>query len=305
MTVSRRDFLQSVGASVSAAWLDPCLLTSTQDLEKTFNEIRVNLLAMINEERAVAKAPPVAIDELATQVANRHAMDMATGEFASHWGRDGRKPYQRYSFAGGTDATGENVSAADNTWSTRIDDLKQDSAYLHVRLYQEKPPTDGHRRTILAPQYTHVGIGIAIEQLRLRLVELFVARHVEVVPVQRRGKPGDYISFAARILKPEYLLNSVEVFYEPTPQPPVLSWLRESRSYSLPKESRRLLPKLPPPYTYLDQTVGVVEVSANGSFRAPVSLFKSQPGIYTVVAWIRTSRSEKAFPATEVCIEAV
>jgi hypothetical protein len=73
-----------------------------------------------------------------------------------------------------------------------------------------------------------------------------------------------YISFAARTLKPEYLLNHVEVFYEPTPRPPELSWLREARSYSLPKESRMLLPKLPPPYTYLDGTTGVVQVSANG-----------------------------------------
>jgi uncharacterized protein YkwD len=43
-----------------------------------FAEIRANLLEMVNEEREVAKVSPVAIDELATQVATKHAVDMAT-----------------------------------------------------------------------------------------------------------------------------------------------------------------------------------------------------------------------------------
>src|SRR5688572_22182489 len=105
MKVSRRAFLQS--ASGIAFLLSA--LSQIQDLEKTFAEIRANLLEMVNEERAVAKVPKVAMDELATRVATAHAIDMAIGEFASHWGRDGLKAYHRYSFAGGTDATQENV----------------------------------------------------------------------------------------------------------------------------------------------------------------------------------------------------
>ena len=175
MKSSRRTFLKSASASLGVALLDPLSTSRVDDLEKTFAEIRANLLEMVNEERAVAKVPALATDELATQVATKHALEMAAGEFTSHWGRDGLKPYQRYSFAGGTHATQENVSAADNTWSTKLSDLKQDTAYVHVRLYQEKAPNDGHRRTILAPQHTHVGFGLAVDHLRLRLVELFVA----------------------------------------------------------------------------------------------------------------------------------
>ena len=111
---------------------------------------------------------------------------MAKHEYASHWDRDGLKPYHRYSFAGGVHATQENVSAADNTWSTKTGDLLQDTSYLHVRLYQEKPPNDGHRRAILAPQQTHVGLGIALDKLKLRVVELFVAKHLEVKSIARK-----------------------------------------------------------------------------------------------------------------------
>ena len=303
MTVSRRAFLQSASASIGGALLGHAPFASSQsDLEKTFEEIRKNLLAMVNEEREVANVPPVAIDELATKVATMHAVDMAAAKYTSHWGRDGLKPYHRYSFSGGTDATQENVSSADNTWSTKLKDLVQDTAYLHVRLYQEKPPYDGHRRAILAPQHTHVGFGLAVDQLRLRVVELFVARHVEVDPFRRVAKPGDQISFVANIINRNYVLNHVEVFYEPLPQPPELSWLRQFRPYSLPNESRMLWPKLLPPLMYADKTRGVVDVSTVGVFKAPVRFFKKERGIYTIVAWIRTRKAELAFPATEVCV---
>src|SRR5687768_14247904 len=194
--MQRRAFLQSLSAPLGMVLFDFVFSSPQQtvDLEK-FAGLRANLLEMVNEERAVAKVQPLAMDELATRVATAHAIDMATGEFASHWGRDGLKAYHRYSFAGGTDATQENVSAADNTWSMKVGDLKQDTAYLHVRLYQEKPPHDDHRKTILAPQHTHVGFGIAVERLRLRLVELFVARYVEVDPITRTAKPGAQITF--------------------------------------------------------------------------------------------------------------
>jgi hypothetical protein len=259
---------------------------------------------MVNEERAVAKVPAVAMDDLATQVATSHARSMAVDDYVSHWGRDGFKPYQRYSFAGGSHATQENISAADNTWSMKLEDLRQDTAYLHVRLYQEKPPNDGHRKTILAPQQTHVGFGFGIDKLRLRVVELFVAKYVEVAPLNRRAKPGDTMAFTAKVTKSDYVLNYVEVYFEPLPKAPELEWLREARSYSLPNESRVLLPKLIPPLAYADKTTGIVEVGLDGSFSVPLKLYREEPGIYTIATWIKRRGSRDSFLATEVCIRA-
>ena len=300
--IPRRRFLQTAASVPLGAVFLP-LQDQAIDPEK-FAELRAHLLEMVNEERAVAKVPLLAMDELATRVATAHAVEMATHEFASHWGRDGLKPYHRYSFAGGTDATQENVSAADNTWSNKMGDLKQDTSYLHLRLYQEKPPHDGHRETILAPQHTHVGFGIAVEKLRLRMVELFVARYVEVKDVPRVAKPKSRVLFAGKMLKRNHSLNHVEVFYEPLPKAPELSWLQESRSYSLPDDLRAFRPKVAPPFTYSDRTRGEVSIDLDGSFSVPVTLFRDKPGIYTLVAWLKSNRSSKAFPATEVCIRA-
>lgn len=301
----RRVFLQAAGITVGSVLYDRFLpsLNQNNDFEK-FAELRANLLQMVNEERAVEKLRALEIDELATRVATAHAAEMATHEFASHWGRDGHKPYHRYSFAGGNDATQENVSAADNTWSNKLSDLKQDTSYLHLRLYQEKPPNDGHRKTILAPQHTHVGFGIAVEKLRLRLVELFVAKHVAVKAVPRGAKPKSLVLFAGKLLNRDHSLNYVEVFYEPLPKSPELSWLNQASSYELPTDSKVLRPKVMAPYMYSDRTRGDVSVELDGSFSVPVMLFHDKPGIYTLVAWLKPNRSGKAFPATEVCIRA-
>lgn len=298
-------FLQAASASLSVALVDRVLSapSQTSDFER-FAGLRANLLEMVNEERAVAKVQLLEMDELATRVATSHAVDMVTHEYGNHFDRAGFKPYQRYSFAGGTEATQENVSAADNTWSNKLSDLKQDTSYLHVRLYQETPPNDGHRKTILAPQHTHVGFGIAVEKLRLRMVELFVARYVDVKPIPRKAKPKSKILFTAKLLRRDHTLNSVEVFYEPLPQPPELSWLRQPRSYALPDRSRYLRPKLTPPYIYSDRTRGDIEFDLEGNFTVPVTLFDSKPGIYTIVTWIKNDLGGKSFPATEVCIRA-
>src|ERR1043166_9676468 len=77
--------------------------------------LRNELLAMVNRERDSQGLETVKLDDFASQIAAAHAQDMASGSFLSHWGRDGRKPYQRYSFAGGTAATQENDGAVDHT----------------------------------------------------------------------------------------------------------------------------------------------------------------------------------------------
>src|SRR3982751_6394126 len=98
------------------------------------------------------------------------------------------------------------------------------------------------------------------------------------------------------MLSRDSILNHVEVFYEPLPQAPELSWLREPRSYSLPRESRVLRPKVLPPLRYSDGSRGVVDVSSDGNFMTPVKLYKAEPGIYTIAVWLRNNASENGFP---------
>lgn len=304
--LSRRHFLQSsAGVALGlCTWHLRTTLTHAANDDKLFDEIRNHLLQQINEEREVAKVPPVKMDQLATEVATKHAREMAKYEYASHWNREGLKPYHRYAFAGGYHSTQENISAADRTWSSKPRELIQDTAYLHVRLYNETPPNDGHRQAILAPQQTHVGFGIAVEELRLRVVELFVAKHVQLnLPETRKAKPGDAFVLSGKLLNSSYSLRLIEVLYEPLPKELDLDHLRNTGSYSLPDEAVQLRPKLPPPFLYADRKRGVIDLSGD-TFSVPIKLYKAEPGIYTILCWIKLSRTGKAFPATELCIRA-
>lgn len=306
LRLPRRDFLRGSASLALGLWATRYSgsIAQAADDEKLMAQLRMNLLQLVNEERDVEKVPLLAMDELAGEVANKHAKEMAKHGYASHWNREGLKPYHRYSLAGGFHATQENVSAADNTWSAQPTSLIQDTSYLHLRLYNEKPPNDGHRQAILSPYQTHVGFGFAVEELRLRVVELFVAKYVQLDVPPKKVKPGDTFTLKGSFLNPNHILMFIEVFYEPLPKELELSWLRIGRSYSLPDESAELLPKLLPPFSYADGRQGVVEVDPTGSFRAPISLFKSEPGIYTLVCWVKLNRTAKAFPATLLCVRA-
>lgn len=264
--------------------------------------VREQLLQIVNKERLAENVALLRLDDLACRVAQEHALDTARGKFLSHWGRDGRKPYHRYSFAGGTEAVQENVSAAENIASITPPAVYRDLRYMHSSMSAEVAPNDGHRRAILAPQHTHVGFGVALNEYSLRLCELFVARYVRIDPVPRRAGRRATVTLTGKLINTNHFLHQVDVCYEPFSAPPTLDWLRTPRSYSLPDDCVTLWPKTPQGTLYEDGTTGDYEGSPDGTFRVPAKFTKDKPGIYTIVFWLRTKPSEKPFPATGICI---
>src|SRR5207237_5834153 len=262
---------------------------------------RVQLLRMVNEERSQAGLGKLQLDDLACRVASEHALDMAKGQFLSHWGSDGRKPYQRYSFAGGTGAVQENASSADDILSLAPAGVLEDLHDMHLSMLNEKPPNDGHRRTILFPAHTHVGFGIALRGFHLRLAELYVAKYVRVDPIPQRVKSKQSVLFSGRVLNQQNELVGVEVYYEPRPTPPQIAWLRVERSYGMPDERESFQPRLPAGVHYSDGTAGEIEMLAGGNFRVRLPLSKI-PGINTIMVWLSKGENGVPFPASQICI---
>lgn len=303
--VTRRSFLQ--GAAPFALGLGAIVHGQTVIERGRFNDNDIplaqdQLLTMVNAERANAGLTALKLDERACKVAGEHAADMARGSFLSHWGSDGRKPYHRYSFAGGTDAVQENVSTADDIQSVTSNGVLRDLHDMHKSMIEEVPPYDGHRKTILFPYHTHVGFGIALYQHSVKLDELYLARYLHIDPVPRQAKPKSTVLFTGKLLNAKHFLNHVDVFYEALPAPPELAWLQAPRPVSLPDLHVTLRPKAPEGTFYTDGSRGDFEWSREGNFRVPVKLFKNEAGIYTTVFWIRRVPAEKGFPGAEVCI---
>ena len=303
--VPRRSFLRQTALSLLAFKAVPARirLRGWMDDEDVV-PIQHHLLNMVNEERADASLGSLKLDELACSVAQKHAIEMAENDFLSHWDREGLKPYHRYSFAGGTDANAENDSSADYSKPIESDELPFAAVRMHIVMHDEVPPNDGHRQTMLTPQHTHVGFGVAWRGLHIRLCEVYVARYVTIDPYPMVKPPQSRFVLSGGVLDPRHSIEGFDVYYEPMPQPPPRSWLTTPHRYGMPPDRTTFYKKLPGHKTYDDGSTGSIEIPSRGRFSVPVELSHKQPGIYTLVVWISRSESERPFPATQICVRA-
>src|SRR5262249_38821876 len=94
-----------------------------------------------------------------------HAEDMARLGYLGHWGSDGSVPEQRHTEAGGADMVLENALCfTDEAKRTLDPNPRIDPAQIEKaesQFFDETPPNDGHRKNILRPGHTKVGIGVA------------------------------------------------------------------------------------------------------------------------------------------------
>jgi hypothetical protein len=303
--VPRRSFLKQTALSMLALNATPARIRLTSLIDDgDVVPMQHHLLSLVNEERAEAGLSKLKLDQFACNVAQKHAIEMAENDFLSHWDRAGLKPYQRYSFAGGTDATGENDSAADYSKPIESDEMPFAVVRMHKAMHDELPPNDGHRQTMLTPQHTHVGFGMAWRGLHIRLCEVYVSHYVSIDPYPLIKRPQSRFVLSGGVLDPRYSIEALDVYFEPPPSPPARSWLKTPRQYGLPQDRVTFYKKLPLHKAYDDGSTGTIEIPSHGRFSVPVELSHKQPGIYTLVVWISRSETEHAFPATHICVRA-
>lgn len=267
-------------------------------------ELKEEMLKLINESRQSEGVKSVELDELASQVGDKHCQEMISEFYFSHWNSQGLKPYMRYSYAGGKDALMENLSLTEGgTYFNSKEKLINVLTAMHLRMFNEKPPYDGHRQAIIHPQHTHVGVGIAFSESQVRLAQEFIARYVETKPLATKAKPGDTVNIVGRILKSKmYELAGISVFYEPAPANLTRDELNSRGSYSFPEEEKVLRPKLLNQYTYKDGSKGEVNYQkSSGEFSSQFSFEKNKTGVYTIVVWLKEELNK--FPVTNICVE--
>ncbi len=104
------------------------------------------VLDLVNRERALVQAPPVAWHVEGTAAAYAHSVDMDVRQFFDHTNPDGDGPGTRLRNAGVEWASyGENIAEGQKTPADVM------AAWMN---------SDGHRRNILDPAFTHLGIGV-------------------------------------------------------------------------------------------------------------------------------------------------
>ena len=141
------------------------------------------MLGLINEARADAGVPPVAMgDNPAAQI---HADNSLSNCVVSHWGLDGTTARMRYALAGGYQINAENIIGS-NYCVEEGDNYRPIN--LHSRLREgikDLMDSPGHRRTILQSDYVKVNLGISWDKYQYFMVQQFEGDYIryEQAPV--------------------------------------------------------------------------------------------------------------------------
>jgi uncharacterized protein YkwD len=164
-------------------------------------------LDVINASRKKNNAPAVKLDILASRVANQMCREAAENNFIGHWNTAGEKPYHRYAFAGGVDHVSEN---AYGEWSSA--NYSQSSAVInsmmktgHAKFMMEKPPSDGHRKTVIDKSHNYVGIGYYLQGKQFRYYEEFIDRYLEFGHIPSEVSTGESFNLKVNTTKGNYL----------------------------------------------------------------------------------------------------
>ncbi len=246
-------------------------------------DAKAALLARINADRAAAGVGPVATDLVAARAGDAFCLDAARTSVMGHWDLSGRAPYDRFADAGGVDWHGENFSGESRRGRTiPHGELVGLLLEAHGRMMAEKPPDDGHRKAILDPNWTHVGIGVALEGGEFRMTEEFT-RHAAVWVEAPAGRVRAGRTVPVNVQLPKgWNLAALEIAYERSPRPLTAAEIRRRASYAFPPAVRKLLPRLGPGYRYPDGSAGDVTV-AGGIVRAKVPLLSGSGSYWAVV----------------------
>ena len=281
--------------------------------DETRFALRDELLRVINRDRAQFGLRPVKLDPVASALADDYCRQQIKNGTTGHFTLDGLAPYMRYSLAGGNDGVSENVAA----WSANYG-FGDRALYDMMRKSQsammgEAEPHDGHRKTILDPFATHVGIGLAWERGEFRIAEEFIRRYVEWArPLPRNASTTDR---AMLRVQPHagYVVEAITVHHESFPRAMSAKLANDIASYSLPQKRREYLPRLHDRVeetaayrreyheSYADGRKGDFDVAPDGSVAFAIP-FPDGPGVYTIVVWVHARGGREAIAASNVSV---
>ena len=246
------------------------------------------MLAAINADRQANGLVPVAWDATAAAAGAAHASEMAALGFFSHWSPDGFGPEMRYARAGGTDNAMENIFTSSSRYSDGRPAPIESFADLVVQAERDLMQSPGHRRNILMPSHTHVGMGFAYNPQTgsFYLVQEFVDRYVVMQPLPQTAPVGALMTVAGQLL-PGSDAPLINATYAPFPQPMSLDELNATGTYL--RAAQIYAPVSP-------------QVAGDGSFSASVPLdYAGRPGSYSVRVWVTVGGEQ--VPASEQLIE--
>ena len=258
------------------------------------------IFARINRDRAVERLFPVAWDEAASRVADEFCAQQVREASRGHFLMDGIPPYARTGFAGVFGVQAENSASWITTGGSFLESPARLALTGHEEMMAEKPPQDGHRRTILDPEATHVGVGYAAQGGRFQMAQEFLVRGLERLSLARRPRRPTTLRIEGKPL-PDRRLEFVTIALEPAPVPLTREEATGRSSYAYPHaalayvaEGRNLL------RVSGVETKDRIRVWPNREFS--FNFTPDRAGLYTLIFYTAVRSSEPPRPAAAATI---
>jgi len=265
----------------------------------------------VDADRAANGLPPLAFAPELSQALDAWCEQQIREGTVGHFSLDGLPPYARYSALGVADAVLENAVA----WSANypfegaaILDLARRS---QDAMMAERPPRDSHRKTILDPHATHLGVGIAWVRGEFRMVQLVLRKNVEWTTTPApAARAGERISVTGTA-REGWDVVAATLHWQELPRSLSAAAANRIESYDLPAPHRRWAAHPLPTRNHLGAGEGLARfasamrgdggltVAAGGKFAFRGSL-DNGPGIYTLVVWLREPRSGEAVASSHI-----
>jgi hypothetical protein len=262
--------------------------------------VKAVIFERINSDRAAAGLLPVAWDGAASRVADAFCAQQVREATRGHFLMDGIPPYARTSFAGVFGAQSENSVS----WVTSGRSFSEPPAWLaltgHEDMMSEKPPGDGHRRTILDPEATHVGVGYAVDGGRFQMAQEFLTRGLERLSIVRIESSRPALRFDGKPL-PSSRLQFVTIARESSPAPLTREEATARTSYSYPRATLAYTPE-GGPMVRVSGTDTQNRIRVGHKWDFTFTFAPDRPGLYTFVFYTAARVSEPARPGASATI---
>jgi uncharacterized protein YkwD len=261
--------------------------------------VKQTVLDRINRDRNAAGLGSVLWDEAASKVADLFCASQIRERTSGHFLTNGVPPYARTSFSGVFGMQFEN-SVTWRTTASAFEETVTDLALeAHAGMLAEKPPNDGHRRTILDPDATHVGVGYAIAGGNFRIAQEFLTRHLAWLKLERLPSRPVLVVHGAPIAGRR--LQFVTIGWEPPPAPLTREEANSRTSYSYPAavygfvgEGNRTLK--------VAGTVTHDRIRFSGSQEFSFRFMPERPGLWTIVFYTIAPREPRPIQGGAVSV---
>jgi uncharacterized protein YkwD len=262
--------------------------------------VKREVFEQINQDRAQRGLDPVAWDDRAARLADVFCAAQVAEKTSGHFLRDGVPPYARTGLAGVFGYQAENSASWTTTASTFSESPLELALSAQRSMMEETPPDDGHRRTILDPRATHVGVGWAMTGGQFQMAEEFLTRWLERLTLETEAHPAVLrVKGAARA---PLQLRFVTIAREPLPVPLTQTEASSRTTYRYPKASEAFVPK---GHTSL-RVVGMLtrdQIRLGRDRDFSFSFAPQQPGLFTFVFWVAKSGDDRPEPGGSTTIQ--